>query len=81
MKLILAALCLALCSCATTQPPVKGLTKDEIKLEQARIVNAREVRNDRWARIGETAGSMAIQIAGSWFRAWIGQPDEDGFKK
>lgn len=80
MKTILALTCLALCSCATTQPSVKGLTKDEIKLEQARIVNAREVRNDRWARIGEVAGSMAINIAGSWFKAWLA-PDDDGFRK
>lgn len=77
---ILALASLALCSCATVPPPTKSLSKDEIKLEQAKLVDKREIRNERWARIGEAAGSMAIQIAGSWVKAWFGQPD-DGFKK
>lgn len=79
---VLAAFCaIWLCACATTQPSVKGLTKDEIKLEQAKLVDKREIRNERWARIGEAAGTMAINIAGSWVKAWFGQPDDDGFKK
>lgn len=80
MKTILALTCLALCSCATVPPSTKSLTKDEIKLERAKLVDAAEVRKERWARIGEVAGTMAINIAGSWFKAWLA-PDDDGLKK
>lgn len=86
MKLIIAiALCgtmLTFCTgCATTKlPSTEGLTKEQIRLEQARLVDAREVRNERWARVGEVAGTMAINIAGSWLKAWL-QPNEDGFRK
>lgn len=86
MKLLIAivasALLLAFCTgCATPQRQIlPPMGKEQIALEQARLVDAREVRNARWARIGETAGTMAINIAGSWLKAWL-QPKEDGFRK
>jgi hypothetical protein len=49
---------LLMCSCATS---LEGLTKDQIA--------KREERGERWSKLGEAAGTLLINIGGSWVQA------------
>lgn len=81
IAIVLSATLLTFCTgCATRELSTAGLTKEQVQLEHARLVDARQVRSERWARVGEIAGTMAINVAGQWLKTWL-TPDDAGFKK
>lgn len=64
---------IALSGCATN---LEGLSKDERRAKLAAV----EVRNERWAKIGEAAGMVLINLGTGWVQAKALESGS-GFKK
>lgn len=69
-----------LTGCATRQLSTAGLSKDQIRLEEARLVDAREVRKDRWWAFAETVGKAGVNVGVTWLQSWLKQ-GSDGLSK
>lgn len=67
--------------CATHQLSTAGLSKDQIRLEEARLVDAREVRKERWWAFAETVGKAGVNVGVTWLQAWLKSGSDDGLKK
>lgn len=72
---------LALSGCATRQLSTVGLSKDQIRLEEARLVDAREVRKERWWAFAETVGKAGVNVGVTWLQSWLKQGSDDGLSK
>lgn len=66
--------------CATRQLSTAGLSKDQIRLEESRLDEAREVRKERWWAFAETVGKSGVNVGVTWLQRWL-QQDEDGLSK
>lgn len=74
------SLAVLLTGCATRQLSTAGLSKDQIRLEEARLVDAREVRKERWWAFAETVGKAGVNVGVTWLQSWLKQ-GSDGLSK
>lgn len=93
-KLLLATavsgLLLTFCSCASREPKpldITGMSKDQIKVEVARLEleerkldDRREDRKAWWQGVAKSAGTMAVEVSANWLRAWLSS-GSDGLSK
>lgn len=92
IAIVTSALLLTFCTgCANREPKpldITGMTKDQVRVEVARIaleenkVAARREENKAWWQgVARSAGTFAVQLSASWFKAKFIDADDNGFRK